>query len=348
MFTSAVTVALASVLLAAPPTAQYQLETAKGQRIRATLAYEISVPKARAEEWVLYAASAPELPCQSQVRSRLEPGGVESKETSDLQRPVLAARLPVKNAAHEKELSLQITYEATLFARRLVPAASAKKGKPVRPLSDQERSAALQPSTTYDFKQAEFRKWLDEQKLSRGSTESDVDFARRTFLSLRTKFGYEYKSTMDRRSSIVCRAGRSDCGGLSAVFVSAMRTNGIPARCLVGRWAMSSKQGEKLGDSLYHQWHVKAEFFANGVGWVPVDVSVGIGKDRTAQDSLRHFGNDRGDFLVQHIDHDLVLDSIHFGKSECGVLQVVSWWVKGTGTLDDVGIKEDWQVRKLP
>ena len=38
-----------------------------------------------------------------------------------------------------------------------------------------------------------------------------------------------------------------------------------------------------------------AEFFADGVGWVPVDPSLG------------HFGGDAGNFLTFHVDPDVTL-----------------------------------------
>src|SRR5687768_18271000 len=45
-------------------------------------------------------------------------------------------------------------------------------------------------------------------------------------------------------------------------------------------------------------------------------------------------------FLVQHIDGNLEIDTIHFGKQELAVLQRPAFWVTGSGNLDDLKITE--------
>ena len=52
-----------------------------------------------------------------------------------------------------------------------------------------------------------------------------------------------------------------------------------------------------------------------------------------------------GDFIVQHVDPDLLVDTVHFGKKEVQWLQSVSFWVTGTGSLDKLTTAEDWQVK---
>jgi hypothetical protein len=113
---------------------------------------------------------------------------------------------------------------------------------------------------------------------------------------------------------------------------------------MVGRWAQSAKK-EKLGDVDYYQWHVKAEFFADGVGWVPADLSSAVLHDKKP-DGLTFFGNDPGDFLVQHLDESLEVDSIHFGRQPILYLQIPVYWVTGQGTLDNTKRTEGWVVKK--
>src|SRR5438309_886991 len=105
------------------------------------------------------------------------------------------------------------------------------------------------------------QKWVREHDLARRPGENDIDFARRVFVTIKRNLAYEFKTGMDRRASAVCRAGTTDCGGLSVLFVTILRGNDIPARTLVGRWAQSSKAKDIVGDSPYYQTHVKAEFF---------------------------------------------------------------------------------------
>ncbi len=61
------------------------------------------------------------------------------------------------------------------------------------------------------------------------------------------------------------RNGYGECGDYAAFFVALCRASGIPARPVVGRWALPE-------NGSYHVW---AEFYLQDVGWVPVDPSFG-------------------------------------------------------------------------
>jgi transglutaminase-like putative cysteine protease len=151
---------------------------------------------------------------------------------------------------------------------------------------------------------------------------------------------------MDRLASSVCKSSGSDCGGLSALFCAVMRASGVPARALVGRWARSDDPAETLGGEPYHQWHVKGEFFAKGIGWVPVDLASGVLHDKSAE-GLRFFGDDAGDFLTFHLDTDLDVDTIHFGRKTVQNLQTPAYWVTGKGSADKPIVTEEWQVKEV-
>lgn len=58
------------------------------------------------------------------------------------------------------------------------------------------------------------------------------------------------------------RAG--DCASFALLFVSWCRSLGIPARAVVGSWARGTMEG-----------HVWSEVFVRGVGWTPLDPSMG-------------------------------------------------------------------------
>lgn len=65
-----------------------------------------------------------------------------------------------------------------------------------------------------------------------------------------------------------CSAGYGNCTDFHAYFMSLTRTNGVPSRFLMGASIPTDKsEGEVAG---YHCW---AEFFADGKGWMPVDIS---------------------------------------------------------------------------
>jgi len=67
-----------------------------------------------------------------------------------------------------------------------------------------------------------------------------------------------------------CDSKRGNCTDFHSLFISLMRAEGIPARFKIGFPLppdSSAKQSEIAG---YHCW---AEFYLNGLGWVPVDIS---------------------------------------------------------------------------
>lgn len=65
------------------------------------------------------------------------------------------------------------------------------------------------------------------------------------------------------------------CGDLSALFVGLARASGVPARDMYGVRVASSRNGFKsLGaasEVISKAQHCRAEFYAEGYGWIPVD-----------------------------------------------------------------------------
>jgi transglutaminase-like putative cysteine protease len=65
-----------------------------------------------------------------------------------------------------------------------------------------------------------------------------------------------------------CTSKRGNCTDFHSLFIGMMRSSGIPARFEIG---FPLPEGKTEGDIPgYHCW---AEFYLNGVGWVPVDAS---------------------------------------------------------------------------
>lgn len=63
------------------------------------------------------------------------------------------------------------------------------------------------------------------------------------------------------------KSGYGDCGFFASAFSAACRNAGIPARPITGFLAGTS------------EWHVWAEFYIPGHGWIPVDPSFADGED---------------------------------------------------------------------
>jgi hypothetical protein len=324
----------------------FHLVTQPAQRVAATLSVKIDAPSLNTTEWVFLAARPPDLPYQTDVTTGMTPQGKPTRDLTDLKRPMLIARLPARTAAQRRETQVKLTVQASLHSRRLISGTAPRSAKSPL-LSAQERQLALGVNTLVDHQNAEFRDWLAESQLQKAPAERDLDFARRVFTFLRGHCGYEFKENQERRASVVCKTGQSDCGGHAALFVATLRANGVPARVLIGRWATSSKPDAKLEGLAYTQTHVKAEFFAEGIGWTPVDLSQAVTDKREHADPMAYFGNDPGDFLVFHIDHDLKVNSIHFGVKTIDGLQGIQYYAPGPGTFDGCTTKETWDVRRL-
>lgn len=330
------------VVAGAPPSPSYALQVAPAQTIDAEMTLDVRAPLMRAEEWIVFAAQAPDLPGQRATRSVLEPAGSLIYELSPLHRGVLMARVPLRFWNAKDAITIKVRYQATLLSRHLAALPAGAPSPAVAP-DLVEQQSALAAGSFFDFESAEFQAWLSSAALRRNAAESDLDYARRVFLHIKRSFGHEFLSRVSLRASFVCRRGRSDCGGLSVLFASAMRAHGIPARVLLGRWAASSQPGERVGEREYFQEHAKAEFYARGVGWVPVDQSAAIQADRSPE-GLQYFGHDAGDFLTMHVDFDLLLDTVHFGQQTIEWMQQPAYWVTGSGYLARAVNRLEWKV----
>src|ERR1035438_3068951 len=65
-----------------------------------------------------------------------------------------------------------------------------------------------------------------------------------------------------------CQERRGNCTDFHAIFIGYARALGIPARFAIG-FPLPADRGEgKIAG--YHCW---AEFYAKGIGWIPVDAS---------------------------------------------------------------------------
>src|SRR5262249_42763771 len=200
----------------------YALDTHESKRVEATLHFNVRQDSIKADEWILFVPQAPELPGQIKVRTKTEPKTETVTVTQgDLKRTVLRARVSAKTPEWQKGYDLTVTFEATLLARKLRPLGADEAPPKVADLPDRERKAALASAGDLNHEAPLFRDWLKDNKLIREQGESEIDYARRAFLAIRSKFKYEIRGEMDRTAAAVCKAGKSDCGGLAALFCAA-------------------------------------------------------------------------------------------------------------------------------
>ena len=323
------------------------LEVKLSKTVSALNTYTVSAPNLNAGEWIVLTPQAPDLAGQKILLAATLPSSAAITDLSPLKRPMLRARIPVTNKILASELTFKATVRAKLFARRLIRNDGTRLTTLPTTLAERERRLFLRRTANFDYSNAAVRAWLATNRLQRQADEGEVACARRVFLVIAKGFHYEYLGEQDRSAMHVCTAGKSDCGGLSILFVTALRSQGIPARILAGRWARSAKPGDQIGALDYYQEHVKAEFYAQGVGWVPADLSSAILHDPSPA-KLDFFGNDCGDFLTFHLDDNLSFDSLHFGVKTMQFLQRPAYLAKGSGNFKNAVIRETWTVTPLP
>jgi transglutaminase-like putative cysteine protease len=114
------------------------------------------------------------------------------------------------------------------------------------------------------------------------------------------------------------------CGDLNALFVGLARAAGIPARDVYGIRVASSAHGYKslgVGSPVISKaQHCRAEFFAQGLGWVPVDPAdvrkvvleeppgkLAMDDPKVLAARKRLFGSWEMNWLAYNTGHDVVL-----------------------------------------
>jgi Transglutaminase-like superfamily len=313
-------------------TSRYRIEAKPAQRVKAELTTDIAHPKAKVDEWLLFAPMIPDLPGQQDVQTAFAPNAIVVYDLGVLHRPLLLAKV----ADGSKEVHAVLTVEATLMSRHLVPLGAGKKEPEVKDLSPAEADFYTRASPILDYESKAFKSWVTAGKLQREPGESDMNFARRAFVHIKHHDVYEYP-TNQHSASQVCVVGKSDCGGISCQFAALMRSEKIPARLIAGRWAESEKGKDT-------KTYVKAEFFGAGVGWVPVDCSLAVGDKNGPEYAF--FGHERGDFLAFAADQDFVIDTIAFGNQRIDIFQGIAHWWRGSGPSTDSRRQERWTVTK--
>jgi transglutaminase-like putative cysteine protease len=128
----------------------------------------------------------------------------------------------------------------------------------------------------------------------------------------------------DIKSMLETRNFGGKCGDLNAMFVGLARSVGIPARDVYGlRVARSAHGYASLGvgtPNVTRAQHCRAEFFAQGYGWVPVDPAdvrkvmleeppgqLAIADPKVVAARKRLFGSWEMNWLAYNMGHDIAL-----------------------------------------
>lgn len=259
------------------------------ERVHATVTSTFRFPELDVQEWWAAVPWPPEFEGQPSARVQVRIAEAPFAEVNRivdetaLRQPLVALHWFPDGSDSTHILTAEADYEVTITRRTLEPGAAST---PVRRLTAAERSAFLAATTHFDFSSSRFQTWLRKEGLKRNTAERDLDFAYRAMETLVRTHTYRAELFSNRSASAVCASGWSDCGGLATIYVSILRANGIPARCLTGRSINPNTT------------HVKMDFYAEGVGWVPGDPAVAIGSHRAGPG----FGREHFDMIITHFD----------------------------------------------
>jgi transglutaminase-like putative cysteine protease len=141
------------------------------------------------------------------------------------------------------------------------------------PLSPADRARWLAPDRMVPLDDT-IRKWAREV-VAEAHAQTDIEMARAIYNHVVATVKYDKTGKGWGRGDIyyACDARRGNCTDFHAIFIGYARAMGIPARFSIGYPLPSDRgQGTIAG---YHCW---AEFYANGIGWIPIDASE-AGKD---------------------------------------------------------------------
>ena len=105
-----------------------------------------------------------------------------------------------------------------------------------------------------------------------GNETNPLGQARRLFDYVTGAMQYDatrQSGTGSTQHAMACSVG--NCNDIHALFISLARSAGIPARLVLGQALEPTTPGEE--DCAICGYHCWAEFFATGLGWIPVDAS---------------------------------------------------------------------------
>ena len=283
---------------------KYAIEITGAKHVVGVWRTKVYTTEFPAKEWMISFPVATNLPRQSGAKTTMTPEGEEFKDKTVANRPYLFLKVGPVDGVTPQSLSLAVRYEATLYARKLVSVHDGAAIKPTPPLDAREKAMHLLGPATLDFRTEGFQAWLEKHKLRRQEREDEVDFGRRVYTTMLET--YRFKDGVPiQPASKVCDLAELDCDTLSVVFVSAMRANQIPARVLFA-WPAKTLKPDAKGTI---SGHAQAEFFAAGVGWVPIDIGHVLESRAMGKKPLRSFGEDDGSFLVAQVNTDYMIET---------------------------------------
>ncbi len=115
----------------------------------------------------------------------------------------------------------------------------------------------------------QIRTWAREV-VDKAHAHTDLEMARAIYNHVVSTVKYDKTGKGWGRGDIyyACQERRGNCTDFHAIFIGYSRALGIPARFAIGFPLPADRGAGKIAG--YHCW---AEFYAKGIGWVPIDAS---------------------------------------------------------------------------
>jgi transglutaminase-like putative cysteine protease len=167
-------------------------------------------------------------------------------------------------APKETSVPLTVTFEAAR-KERIQPTVSITRNT-APPPADLDRW--LRPDRLVPIDKR-IRRWAKEV-VDAAHAKTDLEAARAIYNHVVATVKYDKSGTGWGQGDLyfVCDERRGNCTDFHAIFIGYARAMGIPARFAIGFPLPADRGAGKI--SGYHCW---AEFYAGGIGWVPVDAS---------------------------------------------------------------------------
>lgn len=320
-----------------PYAGPYHVEAKPTRRITFIYTIHAQTPDDKIDKWVVNLPVPPNTGSQQIESVDFALSGVKAawksqKDKSPLARPFKTAILG-GNGGAEGKLTATVTYKAAMLQRKLVPG---KPARPIEELSAAERKLTTMPTVTCNYRDEAVQKWIADHDLKKRPDENDLQFAARVFETVQKSLTYEVPAAAPDffRCSRSIRTGTADCGASNLLVSGVLRNAGIPARVYCGRWIVHPKPGDS---------HSRGEFFAAGVGWVPVDATASF---KAGLVQRHNFGADPALYLATSTETDWKIDLPPYGIQNLTWLHqyVVPYRKNGKSAWDGFRLEEEFRL----
>lgn len=280
----------------------------------------VSVPKQPGSVWVMETLPDPAQTCRVRTECQLAPHSkqvlaytvpphIENNQTNVAFKtfpegiPVLAQGSSTEKAhfvVAEQINTPNVTVEFSFnYTRRVLTVKTPQPGQrlPIIHVHDTLAKICLSSDPgTFNWHETVFQNWLHTSGLRRVPHEDEIMFGRRVQQHMSQTLIYTPVSQVSKAggAAALCMQRETDAAGHAVLFVSIMRANSIPARVLCGRW---------ISNDILPSDHFRAEFFADNVGWIPVETiekgeSLYFGSDPKAPFVVMSFGEMNSSFRI--------------------------------------------------